>query len=239
MLEDQRVISTSAVRCVGNTLHPPGPGLLPALRHHGHRQPDRPRAALDRSPSVAYLPQWVDAVGRRLRRAAASRRRPSPPMPAPSTSSAHRAEPVRVVRWTLGVVGDCWSRPASCCCCSSGGSCGSTDVTANRAQDATVSPSADAATSPTPPAPGARRAPRQPKAGRRSATPSRSCGSPASAPTTPGRCSRARRRDILQDGIGHYAGTELPGAVGNFAVAGHRTTTAARSTTSTPCAPVT
>jgi sortase A len=30
--------------------------------------------------------------------------------------------------------------------------------------------------------------------------------------------------DILQDGIGHYVGTSLPGAVGNFAVAGHRTT---------------
>ena len=30
--------------------------------------------------------------------------------------------------------------------------------------------------------------------------------------------------DILQDGVGHYVGTSLPGAVGNFAVAGHRTT---------------
>ena len=31
-------------------------------------------------------------------------------------------------------------------------------------------------------------------------------------------------RDILQDGIGHYDHTAAPGAVGNFAVAGHRTT---------------
>ena len=31
-------------------------------------------------------------------------------------------------------------------------------------------------------------------------------------------------RDILQQGVGHYPGTALPGAVGNFAVAGHRTT---------------
>lgn len=33
------------------------------------------------------------------------------------------------------------------------------------------------------------------------------------------------RRDVLDVlGIGHYAGTAMPGAVGNFAVAGHRTT---------------
>jgi sortase A len=31
-------------------------------------------------------------------------------------------------------------------------------------------------------------------------------------------------RDILQQGVGHYHGTALPGAVGNFALAGHRTT---------------
>lgn len=30
--------------------------------------------------------------------------------------------------------------------------------------------------------------------------------------------------DLLEDGIGHYDGTALPGAVGNFAVAGHRVT---------------
>jgi sortase A len=31
-------------------------------------------------------------------------------------------------------------------------------------------------------------------------------------------------RDVLMHGIGHYATTALPGEVGNFAVAGHRTT---------------
>ncbi|QGN59541.1 class E sortase [Nostocoides sp. HKS02] len=30
--------------------------------------------------------------------------------------------------------------------------------------------------------------------------------------------------DILEEGVGHYVGTAAPGAVGNFAVAGHRTT---------------
>jgi len=31
-------------------------------------------------------------------------------------------------------------------------------------------------------------------------------------------------RDVLMRGIGHYVGTNLPGEVGNFAMAGHRTT---------------
>jgi len=31
-------------------------------------------------------------------------------------------------------------------------------------------------------------------------------------------------RDILKQGVGHYVGTAMPGEVGNFAVAGHRTT---------------
>jgi sortase A len=31
-------------------------------------------------------------------------------------------------------------------------------------------------------------------------------------------------RDVLMRGIGHYVGTDLPGEVGNFAMAGHRTT---------------
>ena len=31
-------------------------------------------------------------------------------------------------------------------------------------------------------------------------------------------------RDVLREGVGHYAGTALPGAVGNLALAGHRTT---------------
>jgi sortase A len=31
-------------------------------------------------------------------------------------------------------------------------------------------------------------------------------------------------REVLIRGIGHYAGTDLPGEVGNFAMAGHRTT---------------
>ena len=63
MLMDQRVISTSAVRCVGNTLHPPGPRLLPALRHHRDRRPGPSCARPRRSPAVADLPAVRRRVG--------------------------------------------------------------------------------------------------------------------------------------------------------------------------------
>nr|WP_216593676.1 sortase [Arsenicicoccus sp. oral taxon 190] len=46
-------------------------------------------------------------------------------------------------------------------------------------------------------------------------------------------------RDVLRRGIGHYRGTAMPGQVGNFALAGHRMTTAAPSATSRRCSPVT
>ena len=42
MIQDQRVIATSAVRCVGQHPHPPGPGLLPAVCHLRHRRPRPP-----------------------------------------------------------------------------------------------------------------------------------------------------------------------------------------------------
>jgi uncharacterized protein YlxW (UPF0749 family) len=63
MLMDQRVISTSAVRCVGNTLILQGrvyspPYVITAI---GNR--DNLKGALDRSPSVSIYRQWVDAVG--------------------------------------------------------------------------------------------------------------------------------------------------------------------------------
>jgi uncharacterized protein YlxW (UPF0749 family) len=63
MLQDQRVISTSAVRCVGNTLilqsrvYSP-PYVITAI---GDR--DAMRDALDNDPEVANLRQWSIAVG--------------------------------------------------------------------------------------------------------------------------------------------------------------------------------
>jgi uncharacterized protein YlxW (UPF0749 family) len=63
MLMDQRIISTSAVRCVGNTLILQGrvyspPYVITAIGNQSDL-----RASLDASPTVGILRQWVDAVG--------------------------------------------------------------------------------------------------------------------------------------------------------------------------------
>ena len=63
MLQDQRVISTSAVRCVGNTLILQGrvyspPYVITAIGDRGAM-----RSALDNDPSVGTLRDWSIAVG--------------------------------------------------------------------------------------------------------------------------------------------------------------------------------
>jgi uncharacterized protein YlxW (UPF0749 family) len=63
MLQDQRVISTSAVRCVGNTLILQGrvyspPYVITAIGDSGAM-----REALDSSPQVIIYRQYVDALG--------------------------------------------------------------------------------------------------------------------------------------------------------------------------------
>jgi uncharacterized protein YlxW (UPF0749 family) len=63
MQMDQRVVSTSAVRCVGNTLILQGrvyspPYVITAIGNQGDLE-----SALDRSPTVAIYRQWVGAVG--------------------------------------------------------------------------------------------------------------------------------------------------------------------------------
>jgi uncharacterized protein YlxW (UPF0749 family) len=63
MLMDQRVISTSAVRCVGNTLILQGRVYSPPYVITAMGDPAALRAALDSSPTVAIYRQWVDAVG--------------------------------------------------------------------------------------------------------------------------------------------------------------------------------
>lgn len=95
-----------------------------------------------------------------------------------------------------------------------------TDVTANRTQDQTIStltrqferpadPGAPATEQPTPVKFGSAfailRIPR--------------LGADYARPVLEG-----TSHDVLQGGVGHYTGTAQPGAVGNFAVAGHRTT---------------
>jgi uncharacterized protein YlxW (UPF0749 family) len=63
MIQDQRVISTSAVRCVGNTLILQGRVYSPPYRITAIGDVDRMQQGLDADPSVAIYKQYVDAVG--------------------------------------------------------------------------------------------------------------------------------------------------------------------------------
>ncbi|MEO3822864.1 DUF881 domain-containing protein [Actinomadura sp. B10D3] len=60
---DQRVISTSAVRCVGNTLILQGVVYSPPFRIIAAGDPDRLRAALGASPEIAIYRKYVRAYG--------------------------------------------------------------------------------------------------------------------------------------------------------------------------------
>jgi uncharacterized protein YlxW (UPF0749 family) len=60
---DQRVISTSAVRCVGNTLVLQGRVYSPPFTVTAVGDVTRLREALDASPGVTSYRQWVDVVG--------------------------------------------------------------------------------------------------------------------------------------------------------------------------------
>ena len=62
-LMDQRVISTSAVRCVGNTLILQGRVYSPPYRITAVGDPAKMRAALDASKQVQVYQQYVAAVG--------------------------------------------------------------------------------------------------------------------------------------------------------------------------------
>lgn len=60
---DQRVISTSAVRCVGNTLILQGVVYSPPFRIIAAGDPDRLRAALGASQEIAIYRRYVRAYG--------------------------------------------------------------------------------------------------------------------------------------------------------------------------------
>ena len=62
-LMDQRVISTSAVRCVGNTLVLQGRVYSPPFRIAAIGDATRMQQALDASPGVRTYRQFVDVVG--------------------------------------------------------------------------------------------------------------------------------------------------------------------------------
>jgi uncharacterized protein YlxW (UPF0749 family) len=63
MLMDQRLISTSAVRCVGNTLSLQGRPYSPPYVVTAVGDPDELTAALEASPEVQVYRQYVDAYG--------------------------------------------------------------------------------------------------------------------------------------------------------------------------------
>ncbi|WP_246121632.1 DUF881 domain-containing protein [Actinoallomurus bryophytorum] len=60
---DQRLISTSAVRCVGNTLILQGVVYSPPFRITATGTPERLRAALAASPEIQIYRQYVDQYG--------------------------------------------------------------------------------------------------------------------------------------------------------------------------------
>ncbi|WP_051467415.1 DUF881 domain-containing protein [Actinomadura oligospora] len=60
---DQRVIGTSAVRCVGNTLILQGVVYSPPFRITAVGDPGRLRAALDASPAISVYQRYVRAYG--------------------------------------------------------------------------------------------------------------------------------------------------------------------------------
>lgn len=60
---DQRLVSTSAVRCVGNTLILQGRVYSPPYRIAAVGDVGGMRSALDRAPQLDVYRQWVDAVG--------------------------------------------------------------------------------------------------------------------------------------------------------------------------------
>jgi uncharacterized protein YlxW (UPF0749 family) len=63
MIQDQRVIATSAVQCVGNTLLLQGRVYSPPYVIKAIGNTSSLKAALDRDPQVRIYREWVDAVG--------------------------------------------------------------------------------------------------------------------------------------------------------------------------------
>ena len=63
MLQDQRVLSTTAFRCVGNVLSLHGRVYSPPYRVQAIGDPAELRNALNRSAQITTYRAWVDAVG--------------------------------------------------------------------------------------------------------------------------------------------------------------------------------
>ncbi|WP_022923432.1 DUF881 domain-containing protein [Serinicoccus marinus] len=63
MVQDQRIVSTSAVQCVGNTLYLQGRVYSPPYTVTAVGDPEAMRAALGADPVVSTYRDWADAVG--------------------------------------------------------------------------------------------------------------------------------------------------------------------------------
>ena len=131
------------------------------------------------------------------------------------TSGAARAG-----RWVLGLTGDLFVTAGLVLLLFVGWQLWWTDVTANRAQDDTVnSLSREFAAGPGPVSAANQRPAAVPFGEAFAIVRIPRLGADYARPVLEG-----TSRDILMDGVGHYTGTAGPGAVGNFAIAGHRTT---------------
>jgi sortase A len=127
----------------------------------------------------------------------------------------------RLARWAVGLLGDAFLTAGVGLLLFVGWQLWWTDVTANRAQHADVVAldrefGAAATSGPSP----SRTDPGAPRLGKGFAIlriPR--FGSDYARPLLEG-----TTHDILMAGVGHYQGTAAPGTVGNFAIAGHRTT---------------
>lgn len=127
---------------------------------------------------------------------------------------------MRLVRWGLGVTGDVLVTAGLVLLLFVGWQLWWTDVTANRVQQGTVSTLTHDFAQSSPKSVTASETPKAVPFGKAFAIlriPR--FGADYARPILEG-----TSRDILQQGVGHYDGTAMPGAVGNFAVAGHRTT---------------
>lgn len=63
MIQDQRIIATSAIRCVGNTLILQGRVYSPPYRIRAIGDPDKLRDILGQSPEIQIYQEYVKAVG--------------------------------------------------------------------------------------------------------------------------------------------------------------------------------
>jgi sortase A len=126
---------------------------------------------------------------------------------------------VRALRWGVGIVGDVCVTAGLLLLLFVGWQLWWTDVTANRDQSGTVQAlDRDFGSAPAPAAP--RSTPAAVPHGKAFAIMRiPRFGSDYARPILEG-----TDHSVLQKGLGHYVGTAMPGTVGNFAVAGHRTT---------------